>query len=326
MKKIYKIITSTVLTLAISTNMFLSSAIDEYGNPISYFFVDGISYVHDDDSTKATMLGGTMNGKLETFNIPETVKNESDSKTYTITSVNFDEWDGLHASIYTIKTINISRNLEYINTYYNHMLPSSIIWKNLKTINVPIDSNLKSLSGFFNCPKLKSVYIPASVKSIGFKNCPNLKMTVSKDNPKYKMRNTRYLCSKNGKTAYEYFGKQKSVTIPKGITALYGTYSDNKYIKKVTIPSSVKTIKGYTFSNCKGLSKVIIKNEKKAPKISKKTRYNITDKVFENTKKGIKFYVKNKKVAKSLKKQLKGSGVRNAKILIGKKVVYKNVK
>ena len=47
---------------------------------------------------------------------------------------------------------------------------------------------------------------------------------------------------------------------------------------------------------------------------------------FENTKKGIKFYVKNKKVAKSLKKQLKGSGVRNAKILIGKKVVYKNVK
>ena len=46
---------------------------------------------------------------------------------------------------------------------------------------------------------------------------------------------------------------------------------------------------------------------------------------FKNTKKGIKFVVKNKRVAKSLKKKLKGTGVRNAKILIGKKVVYQNI-
>ncbi len=48
---------------------------------------------------------------------------------------------------------------------------------------------------------------------------------------------------------------------------------------------------------------------------------------FQNTKKGIKFVVKNKKVAKHLKKELKNkkSRVRNAKILVGKKVVYKNI-
>ena len=296
---------------------------DEYHPGIWMFFANDIGYRHTYDSIDVQMDGSYLQGNLKTLSIPETVVNEG--KKYTVTEIIFtDENNSPPQCVYTIETIKISKNLKRFNTSYSY--EPYLEWQNLKTINIPKDAQLKSIGYFKNCPKLKSVYIPASVKSIGFKNCPNLKMTVSKDNPKYKMRNTRYLCSKNGKKAYEYFGKQKSVTIPKGITALYGTYSDNKYIKKVTIPSSVKTIKGYTFSNCKGLSKVIIKNEKKAPKISKKTRYNITDKVFENTKKGIKFYVKNKKVAKSLKKQLKGSGVKKAKILVGKKVVYKNVK
>lgn len=74
----------------------------------------------------------------------------------------------------------------------------------------------------------------------------------------------------------------------------------------------------------------MIKNKKIAPKIScvkgMPDPTFLYESAFSNTKKGIKFYVKNKKVAKSLKKQLKGSGVRNAKILVGKKVVYKNVK
>ena len=52
----------------------------------------------------------------------------------------------------------------------------------------------------------------------------------------------------------------------------------------------------------------------------------IEDTAFKNTKDEIKFYVKNQTVAAQLNEQLKGSGVRNAKILIGKKVVYKNVK
>ncbi len=323
MKKTLKTAIALILFLILCTSSV--NAFQFNGNmEVPGFIVDGIIYKHSPGSTDVEMEGTFLQGNLKTLYIPETVKNEG--KLYTVTNIFFDDYiDGFPECVYTIDNINVSKNLkEFVTDTVYRSKPGA--WQNLKTINIPKDAQLKSIGYFKNCPKLKSVYIPASVKSIGFKNCPNLKMTVSKDNPKYKMRNTRYLCSKNGKTAYEYFGKQKSVTIPKGITALYGTYSDNKYIKKVTIPSSVKTIKGYTFSNCKGLSKVIIKNEKKAPKISKKTRYNITDKVFENTKKGIKFYVKNKKVAKSLKKQLKGSGVKKAKILVGKKVVYKNVK
>ena len=71
------------------------------------------------------------------------------------------------------------------------------------------------------------------------------------------------------------------------------------------------------FCNCKKLSKITINNKKKAPKLSYFA--------FEKVKKGIKIVVKNKKIAKELKKQLKKSesGVKNAKIMVGKKVIYK---
>ncbi len=91
-----------------------------------------------------------------------------------------------------------------------------------------------------------------------------------------------------------------------------------KKLKTVILSSNVENIETKAFNKCFNLSKVIIKSKNNVPEVK--------EKAFKNTKKGIKFYVKNKKVAKSLNKQLKGSGVRNAKILIGKKVVYKNVK
>ncbi len=79
------------------------------------------------------------------------------------------------------------------------------------------------------------------------------------------------------------------------------------------------TICKNAFYNCKNLSVVKMRKKTKAPKIYKNA--------FAGTKEGIKFYVKNKKVAKQLKKQLrkKGVGVKKAKIYVGKKLVYKNV-
>ena len=317
MKKLINILLAAIMFLIICTSPASAAKEheDEYHPGTWMFFANDIGYRHAYGSKDVQMDGSYLQGNLKTLNIPETVNNQE--KKYTVTEIIFtDENTSPPKCVYTIETIMISKNLKRFNTSYSYK--PYLEWRNLKTINIPKDGNLKSIGYFNNCPKLKSIHVPASVTDIGISNCPNLKMTVSKDNPKYKMRNTRYLCSKNGKIAYEYFGKQKSVTVPKGITVLYGTYSGNKYIKKATIPSSVKTIKTFTFTNCKGLSKVIIKNKNKSPKIAKES--------FDGTKKGIKFYVKNKRVAKSLKKQLKGSGVKKAKILVGKKVVYKNVK
>ncbi len=90
-------------------------------------------------------------------------------------------------------------------------------------------------------------------------------------------------------------------------------------LQSVIFSSNIENIDTKAFSKCKKLSKVIFKNVKKLPYID--------ENAFKNTKKGIKFVVKNKKVAKQLKKQLVNnkSGVKNANILIGKKVVYQNI-
>ena len=148
---------------------------------------------------------------------------------------------------------------------------------------------------------------------------------------------------------YTYFGDIKNCKNLKNIfvsgykqaEALVGEISDNKNLESITfkniyqietnavhncpklqsiiLSGNIGIIDTKAFSKCKKLSKVIFKNAKKSPYIAKNA--------FKNTKKGIKFVVKNKKVAKQLKKQLKNkkSGVKNAKILIGKKVVYQNI-
>lgn len=148
---------------------------------------------------------------------------------------------------------------------------------------------------------------------------------------------------------YTYFGDIKNCKNLKNIfvsgykqaEALVGEISDNKNLESITfkniyqietnavnncpklqsiiLSGNIGIIDTKAFSKCKSLSKVTFKNAKKSPYIAKNA--------FKNTKKGIKFVVKNKKVAKQLKKQLKNkkSGVKNAKILIGKKVVYQNI-
>ena len=90
-------------------------------------------------------------------------------------------------------------------------------------------------------------------------------------------------------------------------------------LQSVIFSSNIENIDTKAFIKCNNLSKVIFKNVKKLPYID--------ENAFKNTKKGIKFVVKNKKVAKQLKKQLVNnkSGVKNANILIGKKVVYQNI-
>ena len=157
----------------------------------------------------------------------------------------------------------------------------------IKTINFGKNLSCIGMSAFRNCKNLKSVTTPKKLKKIDY-------------------------------YAFEKCNSLKKVKIlSNNILIQDEAFAGCRKLKTVKI-SSAKKIETEAFSGCKMLSKVTINNKRKAPKIV----YN----AFKNTKKGIKFYVKNKRVAKSLKKQLKGSGVRNAKILIGKKVVYKNVK
>lgn len=203
---------------------------------------------------------------------------------------------------------NLSKNIKFPDTlkyiedsaFYKSMitkaeLPDGLIsigWKafygsNIKTIN--FNDNL------------------IHVNPEAFKGCKNLKKIILPEN-------VRFI----------HYSSFKGCTNLKNVKIIAtGTYIDDwafmkcTKLKKVTI-NGVKTIGVKTFFKCENLSKVTINNPKKAPGICKKA--------FKHTKKGIKFYVKNMKVAKSLKKNLKGSGVKNAQIIVKNKVVYKNIK
>ena len=159
---------------------------------------------------------------------------------------------------------------------------------NLKSVTIPKKVKEIEMSVFRDCKSLKSITIPKKVEKIyssAFNNCKNIK-------------NVKILSSKVSIWCRAFYNCAK--------------------LKSVTINNAEK-IDQRAFNNCKKLSKITINNKKKSPKMVRLV-YG-----FRNTKNGLKFVVKNKKIAKQLKKRLKGSKVKNAKILIGKKVIYKNI-
>ena len=114
--------------------------------------------------------------------------------------------------------------------------------------------------------------------------------------------------------------KLKKVVIPDNVTYIGSVaFSGCTYLKEIVLPKKLSSVNASTFANCKKLKKITFRNTKTAPKFVKKGT------IFKGCPKGIKLYVKNKKVAKSLKKQLMKTSIKKAKIYVGKKLVYKNV-
>lgn len=213
-------------------------------------------------------------------------------------------------------------------------------------------------------PNFKKIYVGRKLKDLDLASSiydmPKLKVIIDKKNPYIKMKNGA-VYSKNGKKMYCLINSKKKYKIASGTKSV--NVGQNKILEKVILPSSVEKLSESAFSNCKKLksvklnkklkvikdfafekckslnrivlppnldkiglwafkdciklSKVILEGEEKAPTIEKAS--------FNNTKDGIKFVVKNQTVADQLKEQLNGSGVKDAKILIGKKVVYQNI-
>ena len=174
---------------------------------------------------------------------------------------------------------------------YSVIRPTFETSKNIKKVTYSNGIKVVDVETFENHKKLQEVILPTSITYIGleaFHNCKNLK--------KVKLPNNVYIDQGAFKNCKEAFAN---------------------CVKLEKINLEIEGIEKKAFYNCKSLSKVTFKNAKKAPYVGKNA--------FNKTKNGIKFFVKNKKVANQLKKQLKKSGVKNAKILIGKKVVYQNI-
>ena len=119
----------------------------------------------------------------------------------------------------------------------------------------------------------------------------------------------------------------KSITIPKTVEKIGESAFDGcKSLKKITIPKNVKKIERSAFNGCKKLSKVVFKGYK-CPEIDPGTgKISTFYSTFGKTKKGIRFQVRTRAIAKQLKAELKNTGVKKAKIYVGDKLIYKNVK
>lgn len=203
-------------------------------------------------------------------------------------------------------------------------------FSHVKSIKLP--NTLKTIGwGTFYDSKITKIVLPDSVKEVygdvfsysaidsvtfgknttligkrAFKNCKNLKSVTIPEKVKA-------ICS----SAFQNCKKLKNVNIlSDNVEIDFSAFKNCTNLKSVTI-NGARKIDADIFCNCKKLSKITINNKKKSPKLS----YYAFDKV----KKGIKLVVKNKKIAKELKKQLikSESRVKNAKIMVGKKVIYK---
>lgn len=332
----FKNILSLSLVLTIAFNATLSSSATYfYYNDIvnsaaedddNWFEIDNIlyGYAPNQQSGSATIVD--IRSKSTVINIPSSV--EYGGKTYTVRYLDsVPNIIGVPLCLKTCEILNIPDTMVCWSDNLGGEDGSWFKWKKLKEVNISENSQLVELSsGFADCKYLKSFTIPKNLKILdGLTNCPKLKIKnikICKGN-KYFKKKGQFLLSSKGKKLNNYFGNGKSVKIPNNIKSIKNQAFKNKTsIRKITMPKGLKTVEYWAFRDCKNLSKVIIKNTNKSPKFS--------DECFKNTKNGIEFYVKNIKVAKSLKKQLmkrrfSNSKVKNAKILIGKKVVYQNI-
>lgn len=117
---------------------------------------------------------------------------------------------------------------------------------------------------FENCTNLESVIIPTSVKKVGkraFFNCGNIRLL--SDNPTLldEIKNNDYLIKKN--VLKEYNGPGGDITIPDGVTEIYGKIWSNVVgfsycteLFSVRLSDTVKSIDDFAFSSCKKLTSI----------------------------------------------------------------------
>ena len=151
-------------------------------------------------------------------------------------------------------------------SYYEDYAPWYAYRSYIKTLSLPSGLTHIGDIAFLQCDNLVSVYIPATLTSIGsesfsggFSNIKEVHFNGS----------IADWCSKSWETndvAYKYdlyFGHTKAtnINIPDEITRISGsTFSSCYSLTSVTIPNSVTNIDGFAFGLCKNLTNVSIGN------------------------------------------------------------------
>ena len=201
----------------------------------------------------------------------------------------------------------------------------------LKEINLPESVEFIGSDVFYNCSSLESIVFPKKVTKIRENIC---KDCVSLTNVEFKGKVTDI-----GNSAFNGCSNLKKLKVPKTVhyfdnhviskTAItsfvlpkkafvrLGAFEKAYKLKKITLHNLTMGFWGNYFTNCKALKEVHMESIKKYP------NFTVSKNAFKGTKPGIKFYVRNKKLAKKLYNGLKSRKVKKAKIYVGKKLVYK---
>lgn len=144
--------------------------------------------------------------------------------------------------------------------------------RNIKIKKIIVKEGVTSIGGFRNCPNLKSVYLPSSVKEIydsAFYDCAQLERIDMKSGIK-KIGTTAFMYDKNlkeinmpdtitqvGKQAFDSCYQLRNVHLSNKLEELSECMFQHCYsLKTIEIPDKIKEIPYGTFYGCKKLSSV----------------------------------------------------------------------
>lgn len=135
-------------------------AYDFLTNGIAYTYLGG--YVGDANAANVEVsyieyLSSNNYNGLTNVTIPSTVKNNSNNKTYTVTSIG--NW--AFAQCQTLKTVSLPNTITNITKGAFYECPA------LTTVNIPNSVTSIGDYAFDHCTKLTSANIPNSVTSLG---------------------------------------------------------------------------------------------------------------------------------------------------------------
>ena len=138
-------------------------------------------------------------------------------------------------------------NLDLGSATVLEQLPESVFASNQNLAGIVLPENLTDIpsDSFYYCQSLKSVVIPNSVKTIGthaFEECTALSEIEIPDS-----------VTEIGVCAFNNSGIS-AVKIGKGLNAIPDSFLSKGKLKKLTVPSNIKSIGDYAFSNNVGTS------------------------------------------------------------------------
>lgn len=224
----------------------------------------------------------------------------------------------------SIETINLPDTIEYIDSY------AFLNMKNLKKINIPKNIKIIDENAFRNCTSLEEVIFPKKkfkIRAKAFWNCKKLKkvdlgnVTMIEHSAFYNCKSLKKL--KLPKTlkvtgyCFLWGTPVTSLVAPKNLHYKGNSFNNLKKLKTITFKSLDYGFVEGAFYNCKSLKEVHLESVKKF------NNFKVGSETFSNTKSGIKFFVRNKKLAKILYNGLNKSKIKSAKIYVNKKLIYK---